>query len=146
MRHEIAYSSFPVPSSPSFPNGYVAYRPVVRLDLVNGANRLSCYAIVDSGADACVFPLSFAVRLGLDPLAKEPSAASGVSGSTSIYHWDIEMDFGSILKIPAYVGFTSGMDAIRIGLLGQMGFFDQVNVSFDYRKKLFVIETDDFPA
>jgi hypothetical protein len=84
--------------------------------------------------------------LGLDPLTKNAGTASGISGATPVYNWNLEMDFGPALKISAYVGFTSGMDAIGLGLLGQMGFFDKVNVQFDYRRRLFFVEIDDPPT
>ena len=51
-----------------------------------------------------------------------------------------------MLKIDTYVGFAASLDAVGLGLLGQMGFFDRVNVRFDYREKLYFVEVDDPPS
>lgn len=37
-----------------------------------GDLRLPCFGIVDSGADFCAFPMSFAYTLGLNPLNQTP--------------------------------------------------------------------------
>jgi hypothetical protein len=51
--------------------------------------------------------------------------------------------FGGALVISATVGFSEGVNAFGVGLLGQVGFFDRVNVQMNYRKREFFIETDD---
>jgi hypothetical protein len=57
----------------------MALRPVLMLTLMNGPNRLSCYAIIDSGADHCVFPRSFMQPLGLDALTAPIEPSTGFS-------------------------------------------------------------------
>jgi hypothetical protein len=42
----------------------------------------------------------------------------------------IKMDHG--LQFDAYPGFTEGLEAVGLGLLGQLGFFSNDNVLFDY--------------
>ena len=53
------------------------YRPILSLQIVKGALRLPWFGIVDSGADFCAFPMSFAHTLGLNPLNQTPSATFG---------------------------------------------------------------------
>ncbi len=48
-------------------------------------------------------------------------------------------------SIDADVGFTPGLEAQGIGLLGQDGFFDRVKAVFDHAQDLFHIETPDAP-
>lgn len=116
------------------------------LELAANSARLRCYAEVDSGADHCTFPLSFASQLGLDPLTNTNVASSiGVGGTTPTFYWNATMVFGTQLSIDAYVGFTSGLEQQGIGLLGQCGFFDRVKVQFDNRSGLFYVETPDPP-
>jgi hypothetical protein len=46
------------------------------------------------------------------------------------YFFDLEIEIAGVLKYQLSVGFTQAMDASRVGLLGQNGFFDRFNVSF----------------
>ena len=110
--------------------------------LVNGASRLSCYAIVDSGADDCLFPRSFMQPLGLDPLTISVEQVAGVGSSgvpTQYAH--VTIDIQGIGQFAAFAGFTSGLDPIGFGLLGQLGFFEKCRVSFDHATKTYTIET-----
>ena len=45
-----------------------------------------------------------------------------------------------------YAGFTVGLDNVGLGLLGQSGFFDRVNVCFHHRSGIFAIEFGDLAA
>jgi hypothetical protein len=128
------------PPTPAFPKGRLIRRTFLSLGLQNGQQRLSCYALVDSGADHCVFPRSFMQPLGLDPLTAPVDMTVGV-GSTSIptHFADITLDFG-VVQFSVYAGFTTGMDQIGFGLLGQAGFFDRNKIAFDYSQELFTIE------
>ena len=140
--HEVQYSVFSCPPNASFPNGHTAKRPVLRLDLVHGAARQPCYAIVDSGADHCTFPLSFGPQLGLDPLTQPSSSISGVgNGVVPTFYWPVKIEFPGVVTLDVYAGFTTGLDGIGLGLLGQCGFFDQVKVLFDHAAGLFRVET-----
>jgi hypothetical protein len=78
--------------------------------------------------------------LGLDPLAAPVDMTSGL-GSTNVptHFVDVTLDFGPT-QFSVYAGFTTGMDQIGIGLLGQSGFFDRHKITFDYKSKLFTIE------
>jgi len=147
MQYVIPYSLFPCAPDVAFPAGHTARRPVLQLEIVNGANRLPCYAIVDSGADHCTFPLSFALQLGLDPLKKTPASCIGVgNASVSIFYWDITLDFGPI-RFEAYAGFTPGLEAQGLGLLGQCGFFDRLKkIVFDHQGGVFHLETSEVVA
>lgn len=143
MKHSVPYSSFPISANDAFPNGWTAKRPVLRLDLLNGDKRLPCYAIVDSGADFCTFPLSFALQLGYNPLETTASTMGGVgNAAVPTFYWDVRLDFSGQLAFDVRASFTEGLDALGIGLLGQTGFFDRLKVMFDYRNGLFHIESD----
>ena len=53
------------------------------------------------------------------------------------YHWNIVMDLQGAILLPTYVGFTGGLDHLGFGLLGQIGFFDRIPVSFDHQNNVF---------
>ncbi len=90
----------------------ISHEEVPLLTLINGANKLSCYGIVDSGADHCVFPRSFIQPLGLDPLTAPVEMSAGVGSSNVPTHFcNVAIDLGPI-RISVYAGFTSGMDQL----------------------------------
>ena len=127
------YTTFSLPPSPAFPQGRVVHRPVVAVTLVNGQKKFSCYAILDTGADYCAFPLPFAFPLDLDPLVAVADQSMGVgSYGVPTYFWDLVIQLrGTQLVFPAKVGFTEGLNTWGLGLLGQDGFFNRYSVNFD---------------
>lgn len=78
--------------------------------------------------------------LGLDPLTAPVEMTSGV-GSTNVptHFCNVTIDLGPV-QIPVYAGFTTGMDQLGCGLLGQAGFFEAFKITFDYANKLFHVE------
>jgi hypothetical protein len=124
----------------AFPQGRVARRPVLQIALVNGPYRLSCYALVDSGADHCAFPKSFLRPLGLPPLGVPFESTAGVGAITLAFFHHVTLDLG-VVQLPLYAGFTDGLEQWGMGLLGQNGFFDRLKVDFELSRGLFYIET-----
>jgi hypothetical protein len=133
--YPVPYGFFPIPPSPAFPQGRIAARPLLALSLIYGGARISCYAIVDSGADQCAFPLSFALALGINPFIgpSEPSCGLGSSG-VQVYFWDVVIDLQGVTQFPARVGFTEGLNQWGIGLLGQDGFFNRFRLTFSLNR------------
>jgi hypothetical protein len=144
--HTARYSDFPIPPTPPFPNGQVASRPILIVELYNPATKKTfrCLACADSGADHCIFPLSFAPPLGLDPPTLPMHMTGGVGNAANATHYadlEIRIPFtGQTLAFKTRVGFLQGMDAQGMGLLGQTGFFESYGVRFDYKSKLFHID------
>jgi hypothetical protein len=113
----------------------------LRVTLLNGTRDFGCYAIVDSGADDCMFPGVFAAQIGLEVTSGRPYRFSGAGSRGQLaYFFDIEVEIAGALKYKLPVGFTQALDASRVGLLGQNGFFDRFNVSFLLRQRKFVLE------
>jgi hypothetical protein len=82
--------------------------------------------------------------LGLDPLAAPIELTSGVGSSNLPTHFaNISIDMQGIIEFPLYAGFTTGLDHLGYGLLGQNGFFDRFNVSFRLCDQLCYIEVPD---
>jgi hypothetical protein len=96
----------------------------------------------DSGADACLFPLSLAILLKLDVLNLPKALTGGVGSQANVTYYDtITVDLGNGIAFSSYAGFTQGLDPIGLGLLGQAGFFEYFRVEFQHKQKLFTIET-----
>ena len=132
------YAALAITPSTPYPNGQSIYRPwvIATLAAANGQS-LSCVTLLDTGADACIFPLAIAVALKLDVLALPTNLTGGVGTSSNLTYYDtLSIDLGQGVQFSAYVGFTEGMNAQGIGLLGQDGFFSGFDVHFSHRSKL----------
>src|SRR3990172_12079804 len=85
--YPVRYAPFPIEPSLAFPDGRIANRPLLRMALVHENRFLDCYGLVDSGADFCSFPLSFAQAPGFDMAAASwthpPAWAARMSQSTT---------------------------------------------------------------
>ena len=140
-RQSFPFSEIPIPPSEPFPNGQTVRRPLLRATLrAKTGRRLSCTVCVDSGADQCIFPLSYALSLGLHPDRMKQQFTSGVGSTDNVtFYEDVEIRVGTRVAF-ARAGFTEGLETIGLGLLGQTGFFDQFTVTFDHRAGAFYIE------
>jgi hypothetical protein len=88
-----------------------------------------------------MFPSVFAAQIGLELTSGRPYRFSGAGSRGQLaYFFDLEVEIVGVLKYRMPIGFTQAMDASRVGLLGQNGFFDQFNVSFLLRERKFVLE------
>ena len=145
--YPLAYTYIKIPPNQAFPDGRIAPRPIVKVMLVNGTAKLSCYAIIDSGADHCVFPRSFMQPLGVNALVAPVEMTTGM-GSTNVptHFVNIAIDIQGVIRFPVYAGFTSGLDRMGLGLLGQIGFFDRFNVEFRLSEKTCLIQVPDSPS
>jgi len=155
-RHTFAYRVITVPPSPPFPNGQTLARAHVLTQLTgSNGNSIKAVSCVDSGADGCAFPMSFALALKLDPLKMERNTAGGVGNSSNIVYYDkIKLEVGNIDDFLAssmttfvplivkdiHAGFTTGLDASGIGLLGHTGFLDSCIATFDQRNLQFHLD------
>jgi len=96
----------------------------------------------DSGADACLFPLSLTILLKIDILKMPKGLTGGVGSSANMTYYDtLTFNLGHGLVFSAYTGFTEAMDKMGIGLLGQDGFFEHHRVEFLLSEKTFTIES-----
>jgi hypothetical protein len=141
-RFTFPYIELQLPPSDPFPGGQTVRRPllVVQLTAQNG-KRLQCIAWPDSGADHCVFPLSYAIALGLDPLIMKSQNTTGVGNTGNVTHYgeiSIEVNHGIVFDVTA--GFTDGLEALGLGLLGQTGFFSRYSVIFEHSTSQFHID------
>lgn len=147
----LPYVKFDLPPTDPFPNGLIAWRPNLFVKLIAPTGKeFYCIACADTGADQCVFPVSFTGPLGLDPLSMPKNMTAGVGSTANVtYYADLSIDLClnpiSPIEITTRVGFTAGLEAQGIGLLGQRGFFDTFDVVFSHQKKTFLIGVPDTP-
>jgi hypothetical protein len=143
-RYVFPYYLIDLPPSDPFPEGRTVRRPLMVVALVapNGST-FECVACPDTGADDCVFPLSFASQLGLDVSQMRCAKATGVGAENDTWYENLTIRMDRGLEIAAYVGFTAGLEDVGYGLLGQSGFFSKYEVLFDHEQSEIVIYTKD---
>ena len=80
--------------------------------------------------------------LGLNSLVAPVETLSGVASSgVPTHYFNVEIDLQGMVRFPVYAGFTSGLDDLGLGLLGQAGFFERFHVRFNLSERLYEIET-----
>ena len=135
------YIKFPAEPSAAFPRRLSASRPVIPIRLIKGAKDVRYHAIIDSGADLCIFHAQIGEVLGLKIESGKLLNFNGISGQQLIsYFHDIEIEVGGH-KFNCYAGFSRDIDNMPYGLLGQVGFFDLFNIVFDYKKQRIELKT-----
>ncbi len=81
-------------------------------------------------------------QLGLDPLQAPVEMTAGVGANNVTHFCDVEVDLG-VTQLPVFAGFTTGLDHLGLGLLGQNGFFDSFKVTFDKPNGVYLLESSD---
>jgi len=113
------------------------HRPYVIVRLAHGGNHKDIIALVDSGADVCLFHSDIGKLLDIDVESGSELAFHGVSGAkASAYLHRITLTVRDMKSISLDVGFTDSM-AVGTGLLGQQGFFEQFHINFQMSEKVF---------
>jgi len=114
----------------SDPNGKHFHRPVVDVEIFGPSRSISTFALLDSGADNCLFHFQYAKEIGIDLEKCKKSATMGVEGGKmEIYLTEIQIKIKGLEKIKVPVGFIDSKSVN--GLLGQIGFFDLNRIKFE---------------
>lgn len=114
-------------------------RPVVTIRVI-GANADARWdALVDTGADETLFPLSLAEALGIELDQQMTSEAAGISGEVlKVHYGDVELHIETEQEDVAWktmVGFVDfGSASEEVIILGHGGCLDFFTASFDGEK------------
>src|SRR3989344_3401981 len=111
-------------------------RPVIPIKLKNGKQEIGYEVLVDSGADLCIFSAEVGEAVGIDIEKGKPREVMGVGGKYSIYYlhpvtievggWPYNIQAGFMPDVAGHV--------MPYGVVGQMGFFENLIVKFDLQK------------
>ena len=122
-------------------------RPIIPVRISYKNLALNIPALIDSGADFNVFPLSIAKDLGLNLNINKPIIFGGVgekSQKLTGYLAVIDLmifDKGESIKFSSPVVFTNDVPSNGFSLLGEIGFFDHLDqISFLYKKGKVILE------
>ena len=95
------------------------------------------FALVDSGADYCIFDGSVARFLEINVVSGQIRRTGGLSGSSNVYYFDnIRINIGGH-HAKVIAGFVPGLlaDGSLSGILGRQGFFEHFKVCIDEKRK-----------
>lgn len=134
VRLKYDYLKFPAEPSEAFPRRLSATRPVIPIWLINGGKRIGYHAIIDSGADLCIFHAEIGELVGIKVESGKMLNYYGISSQrlTAYFH-DIKIEVGGYV-FDCCAGFSRDISNLPYGLLGQFGFFNLFDVHFDYQK------------
>lgn len=127
-------------------------RPVIQISVVGGDFEATCAALVDSGADETIFPLSIARAIGVSLLPELQGKFKGVSGDELVLHFgEVELnvsDENQTVRWKTIVGFADFKDeGDELAILGHGGFLDYFTAIFDGKEaQVELIPNDLIPA
>lgn len=114
-------------------------RSIIPVSLSNNYLSLRFEALVDSGADFCIFPTGIAKRLGINlSTTKKIYFSSATGDMVKGFINDVYLEIGGN-RVKTKVVFADL--AGNTGILGQYGFFDLFVVKFDLKKKEIELKT-----
>lgn len=131
---------FPSLPTAAFPTRTQIKRPVLRLTLERGNRSVVALAIVDSGADECIFPASQGLALGVPIPNPNVLVFSGTAnqpqnayfGNIRAHIWSFANPAQVVFSFDFYAGFCETLEHVGLGLLGQNGFFSRYKVLIDH--------------
>lgn len=116
-------------------------RPVIPVEIKSGEKKVRYEALIDSGADECIFDAQLAEILGIKLRKGERRIVGGITGVEQPYYLHpVTFSVGDS-EIDLKIGFMPNMPDFGYGVLGQIGFFENFVVRFDYSK----LEVELFP-
>ena len=128
------YRKFPSEPSKAFPRRFSASRPVIPIQLIRGEKRVKHLALIDSGADVCIFHAEIGEIIGITVESGKLLHFRGITGEqlTAYFH-DIKIEVGGY-EFDCYAGFSRDLSNMPYGIMRQLGFFSLFNVLLDYNK------------
>jgi hypothetical protein len=105
------YASYEVDPSPTLPDGIV-FRPEVTVHVIGPRRIEKIQALVDTGSDETVFPVSLAKAVGVHLVHSRTGQASAVGGHA------VELIPGQVtLQLPKVASSIAGMPPLRFSRL-----------------------------
>ena len=126
-----------------FPENKLTFRPVITIAMQYQNTKEKVIALVDSGADACLFPRDTAELLNIDIKSAQRAFFTGIGGGQIPFYFHEVTIFVGEYQIKSKVGFSTSTIGTT-GILGQQGFFDSFIISFDCKNKSLNISKSGF--
>lgn len=135
---KIPYKRDETGESEAFPKEKYIYRPKISVVIEYRNKLVGDLALIDSGADHCVFSYrSIGDYLGINLKKGKKLKAFGISNKAiNIYFHNITLYIKNH-KFKIYAGFCYELEH---SLLGRSGFFDKFKIMFDDQNKIVTLE------
>lgn len=116
--------------------GLSILKPIIPIKISAGREELRYAALIDSGADFCIFDAEIGEYLGLNIKSGKREEFGGIQeirGAETFLH-NITINIGG-WNYKTVVGFSYDIAKHGLAILGQKGFFDIFVVKFDLLKE-----------
>lgn len=122
------------PSSDFF--GKFLLKPIIQIRVSIGDTVVKYAALIDSGADFCIFDAGIGDYLGLNVKSGIEIGFGGIqnAGTAKAYLHQVNLEIGGI-QFKTDIGFSYDISSRGYGIFGQKGFFDLFSVKFDLKKE-----------
>jgi hypothetical protein len=116
--------------------GKSVLKPIIPIELISDTKRIKYGALIDSGADFCIFEAEVGEYLGFDVKSglKEPFGGIQDRAGSFCYMHEVKISVGG-WEYNTTVGFSYDIAKHGFGILGQKGFFNLFSIKFDYKKE-----------
>lgn len=126
------YCTVPVESNEAFPARHTVKKPLIPICLIHHGNMIKLMALIDSGADDCIFRAELGEQVGLDIKSGKRADYRGITGRTTpVYFHDVTINVGG-WEHKCYAGFSQ---ETPLSVLGQNGFFNLYRIEFNLLKE-----------
>lgn len=128
------YLKFPLSHKSELFGSYIL-KPIIPIKISYKENSLKYGALIDSGADFCIFDAEIGEYIGIDIKSGVKEIFGGVQelGKAEAFLHKINLNIGG-WDYKATVGFSYDIAKHGFGILGQKGFFDLFSIKFDFMK------------
>src|SRR3989338_11223764 len=128
---KFSYDKLLLPHKSEFFGTSIA-RPIISICISSGGRLIRYSALIDSGADFCIFDGEVGDYLGIDVRAGSREVFGGVQerGGAEAFLHEITLNVGG-WDYQTTVGFSYDIAKHGSGILGQKGFFDMFSIKFD---------------
>lgn len=111
-------------------------KPIIPIELGYGNRSIRYAALIDSGADFCIFDAEIGAALGIDIYSGNREIFGGIqeAGAAEAFLHEVMLNVGG-WNHKTIIGFSYDIAKHGYGILGQKGFFDIFVVRFDFSKE-----------
>lgn len=111
-------------------------KPIIPIKISVGEIEIKYAALIDSGADFCIFDAEIGEYLGLDIKSGKKEEFGGIQerGGATVFLHNVILNVGGT-EYKTMVGFSYDIAKHGFGILGQKGFFNIFITKFDLIKE-----------
>ncbi|MDD5356587.1 MAG: hypothetical protein PHS53_00350 [Candidatus Pacebacteria bacterium] len=108
-------------------------RPIIQVEVShNGGQAINYFALIDSGADICIFHAEIAELIGIEDITTgRKGTVGGITQGEQQDYWihPVSINVGG-WKYDLEVAFMPTLSRLGYGVFGQKGFFDSFAIKF----------------